>query len=153
MAHGAPVDPTSLAKRLMSLGISIPPDQLPELIPTILQIFGRRNDVHIHLPAVLSDVVEKLLQGRAAKTLCDPWPGIGTMLAIAQCATSSPRCIAFNLNASEGELAKALFPQAEWSIGQPLKLLSELKDPIDVFVSCLPFNARTNESVPPTSFL
>ncbi len=67
------------------------------------------------------------------------------MLAIAQRTTSSPRCIAFNANASEGELAKALFPQVEWNIGQPLKLLNELEAPIDVFVSCLPFGTRTNE--------
>ncbi len=148
MAHGlAPVDPTSLAKRLKSLGITIPPDQLEDLIPTILQTFGGRNAGHLHIPSVLSDVVAKLLEGRSAKNVCDPWAGLGTMLAIAQRATSSPRCIAFNLNASEGELGKALFPQAEWSIGQPLNLLSELKDSINVFVSCLPFGARTNESL------
>jgi len=148
MAHGlAPVDPAKLAERLKSLGISIPTEQLPDLIPTILQTFGGRNAGHLHIPPVLSDVVAKLLEGRSTRTLCDPWAGLGTMLAIAQRATSSPRCIAFNLNASEGELGKALFPQAEWSIGQPLKLLSELNIPIDVFVSCLPFGARTNESL------
>ncbi len=148
MAHGlAPVDPAKLAERLKSLGISIPTEQLPDLIPTILQAFGGRNAGHLHVPPVLSDVVAKLLDNRSARTICDPWAGLGTMLAIAQRATSSRRCIAFNLNASEGELAKALFPQVEWSIGQPLTLLSKLNDPIDVFVSCLPFGARTNESL------
>lgn len=148
MAHGlAPVDPAKLAERLKSLGISIPTEQLPDLIPTILQAFVGHNAGHLHIPPVLSDVVAKLLEGRSTQALCDPWAGLGTMLAIAQRATSSPRCIAFYLNASEGELAKALFPQAEWKFGQPLKLLSELKDPIDVFVSCLPFGARTNESL------
>jgi len=148
MAHGlAPIDPAHLAGRLKSLGIAIPSEQLPGLIPTILQAFGGRNAGHLHIPPILTDVVSKLLEGRSAQTLCDPWAGLGAMLAIAQKATSSPRCIAFNLNNSEGELGKALFPKAEWSIGQPLRLLSELKGPIDAFVSCLPFGVRTNESL------
>lgn len=148
LAHGlATVDPTSLAKRLNSLGISIPTDQLPELIPMILQTLGGHHTSYFHIPTVLSDVVGKLLECRSAHTLCDPWAGLGAMLAIAQRATSSPRCIAFNQDASECELGKALFPQAEWSIGQPLKLLSELDGSFDVFVSCLPFGARTNESL------
>ena len=149
MAHGlAPVDPSALAERLNSLGISIPSDQLPELIPTILQAFGGHHAGHLHLSPVLSDVIPKLLSGRSAQTLCDPWAGIGMMLAIAQRAVSASRCIAFNMNASEGALAKALFPQVEWTIGQPLKLLEMLAAPIDIVVSCLPFGARTNEALP-----
>jgi hypothetical protein len=148
MAHGrAPVDSSALAERLNSLGISIPSDQLPELIPTILQTFGRHHSGYLHLPTVLSDLLTKLLEGRSARTLCDPWAGLGTMLAIAQRATPAARCIAFNTNASEGKLAKALFPLAEWSIGEPLKLLETLASPIDIVVSCLPFGARTSETL------
>jgi len=148
MAHGlAPVDPAALAERLNSFGISIPSDQLPELIPTILQTFGGHNAGHLHLPPILSDVLPKLLVGRFAQIVCDPWAGLGTMLAIAQRAASASRCIAFNMNASEGTLAEALFPQAEWSIGQPLHLLETLEEPIDVVVSCLPLGTRTSESL------
>lgn len=51
MAHDlAPVDPSALAERLDSLGISIPSDQLPELIPTIVQTFGGHHSGHLHLP-------------------------------------------------------------------------------------------------------
>lgn len=120
MAHGlASVDPAKFAERLKSLGISIPTEQLPDFIPAFLQALGGRNAGHLNIPPVLSDVVAKLLEGRSTRALCDPWAGLGTMLAIAQRAKSSPRCIAFNVNASEGKLAKALFPKAEWRIGQP----------------------------------
>ena len=71
----------------------------------------------------LSEAVAKLLEGRSVQTLLDPWAGLGTMLAIAQRATSSSKCLAFNPDVSEVELAKVLFPQAEWQIGQPLSLL------------------------------
>ena len=148
IAHGlASAEPADLAERLESLKIPIPPDQLPDLVPTILQSIGGRNAGHLHVPPVLSDVVAKLLEGRSAQTLCDPWAGLGMMLAIAQRATSSTRCIAFSLNAVESKLAQALFPQAEWTIGQPLELLSGIEHSIDVFVSCLPFGAWTNESL------
>ncbi len=61
------------------------------------------------------------------------------MLAIAQKATSSSKCLAFNPDAAEVELAKVVFPQAEWQIGQPLSLLHKLGDSINVIVSCFPF--------------
>ena len=143
----ASVDPITLAKRLKSLGISIPAGQLPELIPTILQSFGRHHAGHYQIPPVLSEAIAKLLEGRSAQTLLDPWAGLGTMLAIAQQATSSSKCLAFNPDASEVELAKVLFPQAEWQIGQPLSLLNKLSDSINAIVSCLPLGAKTSESL------
>lgn len=148
MAHGlAPVEPTALAERLTSLGISIPSDELPELMPTILRMFGGHHPGHLHLPPVLSDILTKLLEGRSARTLCDPWAGLGTMLAIAQRALRASRCIAFNTNASEGTLAKALFPQAERTIGEPLTLLETLATPIDIVIGCLPFGARASKTL------
>jgi hypothetical protein len=148
MAHGlAPMDPSAVAERLKSLRISIPSDQLPELIPTILQTFGGHHSGLLHLPPILSGILTKLLEGRSARTLCDPWAGLGTMLAIAQRSVPTSRCIAFNTNASEGKLAKALFSQAEWLIGEPLKLLETLATPIDIVVSCLPFGVRASETL------
>jgi Restriction endonuclease S subunits len=147
MGHGIrPVDPTAVAERLNSLGISIPSDQLPELIPTILQTFGPHAG-HLHIPHILFDAIPKLLAGRSAKTVCDPWAGVGTMLAIAQRAVSASRCIAFNMNASEGTLGKVLFSQAEWALGQPLKLLEKLVERIDIVVSSLPFGVKSRETL------
>ena len=143
----APVDPKTLAERLKSLGVSIPTEQLPELIPTILQRFGRHHAGHYQIPPLLSEAIAKLLEDRSAQTLLDPWAGLGTMLAIAQQATSSSKCLAFNPDVSEVELAKVLFPQAEWQIGQPLSLLQKLRDSINVIVSCLPLGAKTSESL------
>ncbi|XOV70570.1 MAG: restriction endonuclease subunit S [Verrucomicrobiota bacterium] len=146
IAHGtAPVAPIAVAERLNSLGITVPSDQLPVLIPTILQTFGGPHVDHLHVPPVLSDALPKLLAGRSPQTLCDPWAGVGTLLAIAQRAVSVSRCYAFNMNASEGMLAKALFPTAEWMIGKPLELLEKLANPIDIVVSCLPFGGRASE--------
>jgi hypothetical protein len=148
MEHGvAPVDPSALSERLKSLGISIPSDQAPLLMPAFRQTFGGHHAGHHHVPPVLFDVIPKLLAGRSAQTLCDPWAGIGMMLTIAQRAVPASKCFAFNMNASEGALAKALFPEAEWTIGQPLKLLEMMATPLDIVLSCLPFNAPTHEAL------
>jgi hypothetical protein len=48
---------------------------------------------------------------------------------------------------TEIELAKILFPQAVWTPGDPLSLLESTISPIDIFVSCPPFNARTDRTL------
>jgi hypothetical protein len=141
------MDPDAIAKRINSLGISIPSDQMTELIPAIRQNFLGLYSGHFNLPPVLSDILPRLLEGRSAGTLCDPWAGLGMMLAIAQRAVGASRCVAFNNNASQGTLAKAFFPHAEWTIGQPLALIETMLEPIDIVVSCLPFGAKTNEKL------
>ena len=144
ITHGGP---RTFADGLKSLGISIPTERLPELLPTFLLSFGRHNSGHLYFPPVLSEAISKLLEGRSPQTLVDPWAGWGTMLEVARRATFPSRCLAFNPDAVEVELARALYPEAEWKIGQPLGLLNEHRDFIDIVVSCLPFGARTNESL------
>ena len=147
MAHGlAPVEPSALAARLQSIGVSIPAEQLPDLIPTILQTFGH-NAGHLHSPTILRDVILRLLEDRSANTICDPWAGLGTVLAVAQHATSAQKSNAFNMNASEGKLGSTLFPSADWRIGRPLRLLKELAEPLDIAASILPFGVKANESL------
>ena len=139
--------PRNFADGLKSLGVSIPTDRLPELLPTFLQSFGRPNTGHYYFPPVLSEAIATLLEGRSVQTLLDPWAGLGTMLAVAQQAIPSSKCLAFNPDAAEVELARALFPEAKWQIGQPLSLLNELRDSVKVIVSCLPLGVKTSESL------
>jgi hypothetical protein len=142
-----PLAPSAVAARLESLGASISAEQLPHLIPTILQIFGHRGAGRSHVPAIVRDTIRRLLEDRSAKTVCDPWAGLGDVLAVAQNATSAERSIALNANASEAQLGRALFPSADWRVGAPLSELKNLEEPIDVAVSILPFGVKTNESI------
>ncbi|MFA6815785.1 MAG: N-6 DNA methylase [Lentisphaeria bacterium] len=119
--------------------------EILEITNRLAKFFGAYGPMPI--PPVLSKTILKILVSHSAKTILDPWAGLGALLAIAQQATSAERCIGYNPNTSEGELAKMLFPEAEWSIGQSLSLLRTLDEPIDVVVSCPPFGVRTRESL------
>jgi len=148
MAHcRAQDDPSVLANRLNSLGLPIAPDKLAELMPILIQSFVGDQFGSLHIPPLLLSILAKILEGRSAKIICDPWAGLGGMLAIAQSVVPAANCIAFNTNALELKLATALFPQAQWSLGQPLMLLEKLESPIDIGVSCLPFGARSKETL------
>jgi len=141
---GVPNEPAALAKRLNAIGASIPADELPELIPTILHFFGR-NAGHLYTPPVIRSFISSLLENRSANILCDPWAGLGEVLAIAQKVTGAKQCLAFGLNVSETELAKVLFPQGDWYLGQSLQLFEGMTTPLDVVVSNLPFGVRSKE--------
>ena len=142
-----PLEPSAVAARLESLGASISAEQLPDLIPTILQIFGHRSEGRSQIPAVVRDTIRRLLEERSANTICDPWAGLGDVLALAQNATSAEHSIAFNANVSEAQLGRALFPSTDWRVGKPLSELKNLDAPLDVAVSILPFGVKTNETI------
>jgi len=144
--HPANYDPSELARTLTERQLLPKQSEIPEAANLLAKYAGSLGGL-MPIPTVLPDVISKILTSHAAETILDPWAGLGALLAIAQRATSAARCIAYNINASEGDLAKVLFPQAEWSVGQPLALLPQLESSVDVVVSCLPFNARTNESL------
>lgn len=139
-------EPSELARALTERELYPEQFELTETTNLLAKFAGSRGGP-IPIPAILPEVISQILASHTAKTILDPWAGLGALLAIAQQATSAGRSIAFNLNASEGELAKVLFPHAEWRVGQPLLLMSEITHPLDVVISCLPFNARTNEAL------
>ncbi len=166
-----PLDPKNLAECLKLIGVSIPTEKLPKLIPTFREGYIYWNSGYRYFSPVLSEAIAKLLEGRSAQTLLDPWAGWGTMLEIARRATSSSRCLAFspddgdpevelafnldpdedelafNPDAVEVELARAFFPGVEWKIGHPLSLLNEHRGSIDIIVNCLPLGAKTSGSL------
>lgn len=166
-----PLDPKNLAECLKLIGVSIPTEKLPKLLPAIQTGFSYWNGGYRNFSPVLSEVITKLLEGRPAQTLLDPWAGWGTMLEVARRATSPSRCLAFspdpadpevrleidpdapedelefNPNAVEIELARAFFPEVEWKIGKPLSLLNEHKGSIDIVVNCLPLVSKSSESL------
>lgn len=145
--HPSNYDPSELAAILTERKLLPHPHEIPEVTNLLAKFTGARGGGPMPIPPVLPAIISKILTSRSANTILDPWAGLGSLLAIAQQATSAGRCIGFNINTSEGELAKRLFPQAEWSFGHALKLLPRLDSAADVVVSSLPFNASTNESI------
>jgi hypothetical protein len=92
-------------------------------------------------------VVEEILEGRSAAVICDPWAGIGQMLAIAYVATRAAKALALTRNQPEAALGRVLCHAAEWQIGDPLELLNSLKTELDVVASIVPFGAKTERAI------
>jgi hypothetical protein len=147
IAHGtAPLDPAALAERLSVLGLPIPPAELPKLIPTILQIFGGHGGIY-YAPNLLAHVVARILDGRHTAVICDPWAGIGAMLATACAATHAAKALAFTQNESEAALGRVLVNAAKWQVGDPLELLNTLKTDVDIVASILPFGSMSDRTI------
>jgi len=145
-AHPTNYAPAKLAAILTARKLLPQQHEIPEVTNLLAKFSGTRGGP-MPIPPVLPAVLSKILSSRSANTILDPWAGLGSLLAIAQKATSAERCIGYNIDTSEGELAKTLFPQAEWIFGQALELLTSLESAVDVVVSSLPFNLSTNESI------
>lgn len=136
-----------LLDHLEALGISIEPNQLPEFVAQVLRVMDGANSIRLSLPTFLIDFVSKLLAGRSARVLLDPWAGFGAMLAIGQRVLSPQRCVAFTTNAAERDLAQNLLPNVLWRLGRPLDLLKNADEFFDVVLSCPPLGVRSSESL------
>lgn len=143
-----PYDAAALAKRLSSLGPLISTKELPEVYPSIVKKLGRSGAPHsanmYYIPQLLRHVVEKLLEGHSANVVCDPWAGIGEMLATASVVTHATTQVALTTSQSQAALGRVLFHAAEWHIGNPLQLLKSLKTDFDVVTSIVPFGVKTD---------
>jgi hypothetical protein len=145
IAHGAATpEPAALAKRLADLGYSVPAKDLADLIPILLRNFGSHAGMQ-HAPPLVLESVAQLLEGRTARTVCDPCAGLGAVMATARAATRASEALAFTRRKEEAALGRVFAGTAEWQVGEPLRLLSALQAEVDVFASILPFGAESNE--------
>jgi hypothetical protein len=141
IAHGRHPDPTDVAERLRELGVSVSSSELPALIPTLLRAFGGYGGQYF-VPQVLHQVLTDLVEGRSAQLVCDPWAGLGAVVASLQDATHAKKAIAITQDEAEAALGRVLVRNAEWRVGDPIAVLSGLTGEIDVVASIPPFGAR-----------
>lgn len=145
-SSGKGFEPTTFAARVSELGLSFSAAELPELTQSILKAFGGRGGEH-YVPQLLTQVITKILKGCSADVVCDPWAGLGVMLATVREATHSTKAFAFTQNTAEFTLGRALVSNAEWELGEPFQLINSLKSRIDVAASNLPFGMKSNRSI------
>lgn len=130
-AHGANTS-VELAKKLEELGITVP----PVYIPAMIQLLSSSS---YYVPQFVLDVIGRLLENYEARTVCDPWAGLGAVIATLQDTTSARKALAFTRNQAEAAVGKVLNPTAEWHVGELLQLLNSLTEEVDVVASVLPF--------------
>jgi len=108
-SHLANYAPAELAAILADRKLLPQQHEIPEVTNLLAKFSGARGGP-VPIPPVLPTAISKILVSHSANTILDPWAGLGALLAIVQQATSAERCIGYNLNTSEGELANTLFP-------------------------------------------
>ena len=134
------LEPQILAKRISELNLSLSASDVAEVGTLIGRFFGDRGVFPV--PPLLLPVISALIQDRHDKAICDPWAGIGTILAGVQEATKVRSAIAIVQNRADFELGKVLLSTAEWHLGNPLELLSSKVPELDLVVSIPPFGAK-----------
>src|SRR5438552_14408072 len=140
-------DPKELADLLQKEGIHFRSSELTQWGQILATRFGRHIGL-FHVPEWLAGIFDSLAKGIGATTICDPWAGIGLLVAVVRDTTEAKRTLAFSRNDAEAALGKILVPDADWRIGEPIELLDSVNNQIDVAVSILPMGAKT--SVPLT---
>jgi hypothetical protein len=76
------LDSRSLAKRISEQNLSFSASDVAEVGGLIRRFFGDQGPFSV--PPLLLPVISALIQDGHDKTICDPWAGIGTILATAQ---------------------------------------------------------------------
>jgi hypothetical protein len=147
ISHGASAsDASYLERRLSELGVSIPAGELRDLLPKFLKAFGEYPGMY-HIPQQLLQVLRRLLQGRQADVVCDPWARFGAIIDTACEVTKAKKTLAFTPSEEEATLGKILVQAAEWRVGPPLDLLDSLTSQLDVCASILPVGLKSDRSL------
>lgn len=133
----------ALARLVMEKLRGLPVDEGAKLRAAIQQLLLHQGAV----PAapLLFPIVTALVKGRNDKAICDPWAGMGALLAIVQAETGAKEALAITRNEEELGLGKVLVGSAQWEMADPLQVLSTTAREFGVVVSIPPFNMRSGQ--------
>jgi hypothetical protein len=126
----------------------------PEDLATWGQFFasryGRAGGT-FQVPEWLAEVFSALAKDSSAERICDPWAGIGFLVAVVREACQATAAFAFTQNHAEYALGKVLVPQVNWHLGEPLQLLHSEPNDFDLTASILPMGAKARNPLTVTN--
>jgi hypothetical protein len=96
------------------------------------------------VPEWLLRAFSAVIEGSSPKTICDPWAGIGFLVAVLREVSGASEAMAITQNTGENTLGKVLVPQADWQSGDPLHLLGKESKELDLVASILPMGAKSH---------
>lgn len=137
--------PLLLASRISDQNLNLSASDVAEVGLLIVRFFGDRGVFPV--PPLLLPIVSALVKDRHPKTICDPWAGIGTLLATVRETTEAPTAIAIVENEADFSLGKVLVNSADWKVGDPLDILSSHVPEVDLVVSIPPFGTANSNTL------
>ncbi len=132
--------PEEFAQFLTEQGVCFTPNEL--IVSSLLLNTRICDGGQSYLPEWLARCFTSLSKGISAKTICDPWAGIGILIAALQEATEAQEATAITKSVSNATLGRVLVPQAKWLVGDPLHLVGESPSELDLVASVLPMNVK-----------
>ena len=118
-----------------------PDTSLVQIASVISSIVGKRNGLY-SLPDFLVDVFLGITANFPAKTICDPWAGLGILINEIGKSTQADKLIAITNNQNEFNIGKMFATNAEWHNGLPIDIVDKLDYVFDIVASNLPFGGR-----------
>jgi len=94
----------------------------------ILSTRIHRSEGRFYVPEWLARAFAALAEGISPKTICDPWAGIGFLIAVLRETSKASKAVAITQNSGEHALGEVLVPQADWQLGDPLLVLGNVFD-------------------------
>lgn len=108
----------------------------------VMSTHFHRGEGRPPIPEWLARAFVALAEGIVPRTICDPWAGIGCLVAVLQKEFGASEVIAITQNSGEHALGEVLVPEADWQLGDPLLVLERENRKLDVVASILPMGAR-----------
>lgn len=142
--------PEELAEHLKKEGLEFSAHDLIAYGHLIATRFGRQSGT-TPIPEWLAAVFSKLVEGTATKSICDPWAEVGILIGLLNSASKAQDSIAIARSLEEATLGRVLVPLVDWRVGDPLTLLSEVAEGLDLVASVLPMGLRSSRPLTVTA--
>src|SRR5438132_5337402 len=112
-------DPIELARALQSSGIHASPSEIAALVAMTVRHAGAN-----YVPTVILKVITQILTNKKSQIVCDPWAGLGAIIAEIEGTLSPGQTLAFTPNHQDAAVGRLIADKAQWRVGDSLELLS-----------------------------
>jgi hypothetical protein len=142
--------PEEIAEFFEKEGIRFAPQDVATWGQFFASRYGRAGGM-FQIPEWLAEVFRALAKESSAERICDPWAGIGFLVAILREACQATAAFAFTQDHAGYALGKVLVPQVNWHLGEPLQLLHSARHDFDLIASILPMGAKARNPLKVTN--
>ena len=114
--------------------------------PMLLRPLGQ-NAGPMHVPQIIGRAMAQISGAAGGITILDPWAGVGALLGSVLSGHDGANGHAITRVPQDEILGKALLPDCQWQLGDPMDLLPAFAPAPDLVVSIPPFGLRLGQPI------
>ncbi len=151
ISHGSKgAGSSTVTKWLNELEIELPEEEIPAFVEAILEVSSDRSGMQI-VPSFLLRTIENLLKDDYSnvENICDPFARIGSIILPLWDHIKPTNAFAFTNMKAEAYIGETITKNKNmnWQVGNPLQLIKDLENELDIICCVTPFNVKTNEVI------